>query len=276
MLSKSAAKTFFLVGTALCSVAFVLLTVDTISQVPERTHEENLTPAVARGKDLWDSNNCMGCHTLMGEGAYYAPELTLVYERRGPDFIRAMLRDPESMYPGQRRMQQYDFTDEEIEDLVAFFEWIGHVDLNGFPPQPVLASTGAPSSASTAPVGRDDGRPEIFGTMCVACHAVDGRGGNVGPALDGIADRRDPEYLDRWLHDPAAVKQGARMPRLPLSEEQIASLTAYLSTLSSAAPGTTDAPVVEAVADEGASDAGVVDATPVTEPTEPAIAEEQP
>src|SRR5690606_11290994 len=129
--------------------AFLLLTADTLARVPEQTHEENLTPAVERGKHLWDANNCMGCHTLLGEGAYYAPELTLVYERRGPEFIRAMLRDPAAMYPGQRRMQQYDFTDEEIEDLVAFFQWIGQMDLNGFPPAPVLASTAAPSSSST-------------------------------------------------------------------------------------------------------------------------------
>jgi nitric oxide reductase subunit C len=202
-----------------------------IAQVPRQTREENLTPAVERGKDLWDVSNCMGCHTLMGEGAYYAPELTLVYERRGPEFIRAMLRDPEAMYPGQRRMQQYDFTEQEIDDLIAFFEWIGNVDLNGFPPTPVLASTAAPSPSSTSPVARDDGRPQVFSQMCVACHAVDGRGGSVGPALDGVGDRYDAEYLGRWLEDPAAVKQGTRMPRMPLSDEQIEELTTYLSTL---------------------------------------------
>ena len=81
MLSKSAARKFFLVGTILCSGAFILLTVDTIRQVPKLTKEENLTPQVIRGKHVWDRNNCMGCHTLMGEGAYYAPELTKVYER---------------------------------------------------------------------------------------------------------------------------------------------------------------------------------------------------
>jgi nitric oxide reductase subunit C len=54
----------------------------------------------------------MGCHTLMGEGAYYAPELTRVYRARGPAFIRAMLRDPAAMYPGQRQMQNYHFTDD--------------------------------------------------------------------------------------------------------------------------------------------------------------------
>lgn len=229
MLSKSAAKTFFIAGTGLCTVAFALLTADTLARVPAQTNSENITPAVARGKELWESNNCMGCHTIFGEGAYYAPELTRVYERRGPEFIRAMLRDPESMYPGQRRMQQYDFTDDEIEDLVAFLQWIGDVDLNGFPPAPTLAAGAAPSAPTSAAGGSD--RPRAFDQMCVACHAVDGRGGNVGPALDGIGDRLDGDYLSRWLENPAAVKQGTTMPRLPLSPEQIAELTTYLSTL---------------------------------------------
>ena len=99
---------------------------------------------------------------------------------------RAMLRDPQSMYPGQRRMQQYDFSETEIDDLVAFLAWIGEMDLNGFPPAPVLASTAAPSSSSTGPVTRDEHRPRVFDQMCTACHSVDGRGGTVGPALDGV------------------------------------------------------------------------------------------
>lgn len=231
MLSKSAAKAFFVGGTVLCSAAFVLLTADTLARVPDQTHEENLTPAVRRGHELWDANNCMGCHTLLGEGAYYAPELTLVYERRGPEFIRAMLRDPAAMYPGARRMQQYDFTDEEIDDLVAFFEWIGQIDTNGFPATPTLASAAAPSAASTSPVARDDGRPHVFDQICVACHAIDGRGGTVGPALDGVGDRFNREYLETWLRDPNSVRPGTRMPRLPLADAQIDELSTYLSTL---------------------------------------------
>ncbi len=227
MHSKSGSNAFFVIGTSLCAIAFVLLTVDTISRVPAQTRQENLTPAVIHGKELWEANNCMGCHTLMGEGAYYAPELTRVYERRGPEFIRAMLRDPQAMYPGQRRMQQYHFSEHEMDSLVAFLEWVGHMDLNGFPPAPVLTSTAAPSAAAVV----DDGRPRVFNQMCVACHSVEGRGGSVGPALDGVGDRFDTVYLDRWLHDPPAVKQGTTMPRLPLTDAQITELTAYLSTL---------------------------------------------
>ena len=138
MLTKSQARAFFLIGTGVTAAVFIGLTVDTFRRIPAQTNAAGLTEQVARGKALWEQNNCMGCHTLLGEGAYYAPELTKVYSRRGPDFIRAMLRDPEAMYPGQRRMVKYDFTPQQIDDLVAFFQWIGTMDLNGFPPKPDL------------------------------------------------------------------------------------------------------------------------------------------
>lgn len=225
MLSKSAAKFFFLSGTGVCALTFGLLTVDTIQRVPAQTHAENLNASVIRGKDLWDKNNCMGCHTLLGEGAYYAPELTRVYERRGPEFIRSMLKDPQAMYPGQRKMVQYNFNPEEIEDLVAFFQWIGGMDLNGFPPKPDLALAQATTSDSVAEA------PTTFKQMCVACHSVRGQGGQIGPALDGVKTRRDTEYLTNWLHDPLAIKPDSRMPKLPLTEEDITTLVSYLQTL---------------------------------------------
>ncbi len=226
MLSKSAARTFFIAGTVLCSGVFIALTVDTFRRMPAQTHEDALTESVVRGKDLWDSNNCMGCHTLLGEGAYYAPELTRVHTRRGDQFIRAMLRDPEAMYPGQRRMVKYDFTEAQIDDLVAFFTWIDNMDLNGFPPKPTIQMTGSPATALQA-----SNRPHLFDQVCTACHAVDGRGGRVGPALDGVGDRWDATYLTRWLHDPGAVKPGTTMPMLGLTDPQVTDLVAYLSTL---------------------------------------------
>ena len=227
MLSKSAARAFFLGGTALSSAAFVGLTVDSFARIPAQTNAAAITPAVSRGKDLWDSSNCMGCHTLLGEGGYYAPELTRVYERRGPDFIRAMLRDPEKMYPGQRKMQNYHFNEAQIEDLVAFFEWIGKMDLNGFPPRPTLMPVAV--AGANGAVARAENRPQVFNQLCVACHKLGGQGGMVGPALDGVGDRKDTAFLGKWLRDPQAMKPGTAMPKLPLSDGQIDELVAFLS-----------------------------------------------
>jgi nitric oxide reductase subunit C len=225
MLTKSAAKAFFLGGTAVTSAVFLGLTWDTFRQLPGRTNAAALTEQVKRGKHLWEDNNCMGCHTLFGEGAYYAPELTKVHERRGPAFIKALLKDPEAMYPGQRKMTNYHFNDEQIDSLVAFFEWCGKVDLNGFPAKPTL---GAP--AQVAPTAVAARRPAVFSQICVTCHALGGLGGTVGPALDGVGTRFEAAYLEKWLRDPAAVKPGTTMPKLPLDDVQVSELVTFLSS----------------------------------------------
>ena len=137
MLSKNGAKYFFIIGTIFFFVIFLGLSYDTLNQIPKQTNQQNLTPSVARGKHLFDRSNCMGCHTILGEGAYYAPELTQVYVNKGPDWIISMLTDPESVYPGARKMVKYDFTDTQKEDMVAFLKWIGEIDANGYPPAPV-------------------------------------------------------------------------------------------------------------------------------------------
>lgn len=179
----------------------------------------------------------MGCHTILGEGAYYAPELTKVYERRGEKFIEAMLRDPEAMYPGQRKMVNYKFRDEEIRDLIAFLKWIGEMDLNGFPPEPDLIAVALPNAnqTSTASTAEASNRPKIFNQMCVACHALNGQGGLVGPALDDVGNRLNREALITWLRDPLRVKPESKMPKLPLSEEDITELAAFLSQLKAGA-----------------------------------------
>ncbi len=228
MLTKSQARWFFLGGTALFSALFIGLTIDTLARVPEQTRAENLTDSVKRGKLLFDQNNCMGCHTILGEGAYYAPELTQVVQRRDPEWIRVFIKDPQAMYPGRRKMVKYDFTDEQIDDLIAFFTWTSQMDLNGFPPKPTIQLPQTSTATSQTPSAP---QPKVFQSLCKSCHALDGNGGTVGPALDGVGNRYDAAYLSRWLTDPQAVKPGTAMPKLPLSSEQITELTNFLSSL---------------------------------------------
>ncbi len=132
MLSKKQARAFFLGGTLVTFLIFIGLTVYSLGEAQDQTNYENITEQVVRGKDLWDSNNCMGCHTLLGEGGYYAPELTKVIERRGEGYIKAVLMSPIPWEPNGRKMVAYGFSKEEAADLIAFFDWIGKIDLNGF------------------------------------------------------------------------------------------------------------------------------------------------
>jgi nitric oxide reductase subunit C len=116
------------------------LTADSLSSgIPEKTNSDKITDEVVRGKKLFDSNNCMGCHTILGEGAYYAPELTKVMERRGEGYVKAVLISEQPWALHGRKMVAYGFSDKEAADLIAFFNWIGKMDLNGFPPKPDLS-----------------------------------------------------------------------------------------------------------------------------------------
>jgi nitric oxide reductase subunit C len=93
-----------------------------------------------------------------------------------------------------------------------------------------------PSPNAASGVARATDRPQVFNQLCIACHSLDGQGGNVGPALDLLGDRRDAAYVKTWLEDPAAVKPDTKMPKLPLTEGQITELTAFLSQLKKEKP----------------------------------------
>lgn len=229
MLTKRQAKTFFIGGTLLFSGVFLWLTVDTVREVKARNSSITLSPEVVRGKVIWEDNNCMGCHTLLGEGAYYAPELTKVIERRGEAWIRIFIKDPEAMYPGQRRMPKYGFSETQIDDIIAFLRWIGELDLNGFSAKPPLQAAAQAASTQGATTGAP--QPQVFSSLCTACHMLGGKGGNVGPALDEVYKRLTREQMIAWLRDPQTIKPGTAMPKLPLSEEQLVELADYLQGL---------------------------------------------
>ncbi|MEN8693814.1 MAG: PVC-type heme-binding CxxCH protein [Akkermansiaceae bacterium] len=84
---------------------------------------------------------------------------------------------------------------------------------------------------------------ELFHThqvaACNRCHIVDGKGGIVGPALDGIATRKGPDYLRKSLLEPNAdIAEGYPLPQSPmppmgliLKPQEIEDLLAYLATL---------------------------------------------
>lgn len=227
MFSKSDSLKIFMVSTITAIIVFLFLSYDTLKKIPDQTNEQNLNESVARGKNIWESNNCMGCHTLFGEGAYYAPELTKVYTRRSEEFLKMFIKDPIAMYPGKRKMVKYKFSNGEIDDVISFLKWCGEVDLNGFPAEPILKKYITP----TGNVSISDQKPDIFDKLCLTCHTLGGKGVIIDPApsLDNIGNVRDKDFLKRWIKDPSAVKKGTLMPKFPLSDSTISELAEFLS-----------------------------------------------
>ncbi|MBB4018763.1 nitric oxide reductase subunit C [Chelatococcus caeni] len=142
-LTKSAARNVFYGGSLFFFVIFVGLTAHShYFMVNVSTDKAGLTDAVARGKHVWEKHSCINCHTLLGEGAYFAPELGNVWDRWGgtedPDTAREMLKAWMQSQPtgieGRRQMPQFNLSDQELNDLADFLEWTGRIKTQNWPP----------------------------------------------------------------------------------------------------------------------------------------------
>ncbi|PLX37083.1 MAG: cytochrome C [Hyphomicrobiales bacterium] len=141
--TKSQARNIFYGGSIFFLVVFVLMTAHSHSYIVNTsTDHAGLSESVERGKRVWEVNACIDCHTILGEGAYFAPELGNVFLRYGgkddPDGAKTAIKDWIKAQPtgieGRRQMPKFDLTEQELDDLAAFFEWVSRINTQNWPP----------------------------------------------------------------------------------------------------------------------------------------------
>jgi len=140
-ITKNMARNIYFGGSLFAILLFAGLTVDTVQKVPELSNDDQITESVANGKHLWEVNNCVGCHTIMGEGAYYAPELANIFDRRGQaneayfkSYLQAWMAAQPLPNNGRRKMPQFHLTEQQVNDLADFLIWTSRIDDNDWPP----------------------------------------------------------------------------------------------------------------------------------------------
>jgi nitric oxide reductase subunit C len=220
-MNKRQSRTFAFACTALAALAFLVLTIDSHRKFGELTHADKITPAVTAGNDVWHANNCINCHTLFGEGAYYAPDLTKITQLRGEQYLKAYMRDPSKFYNEQthrRLMPKQDLSEDDINNLIAFLDWVSKVDNQGWPPRPILVtgssipgmdltsaqqghpsqneSVGLPPGArpvtqSDDPIALGQALFRSVAPACNACHSTAPGVNMAGPSLAGVAARAE-------------------------------------------------------------------------------------
>lgn len=135
--TKSMARNIYYGGSLFFVLLFLGLTMDTHRKLPQTDNREAITETVAHGKRLWEENNCIGCHTLLGEGAYFAPELGNVFIRygRSKEAIKAFIKSrPVDGIPGRRSMPQFNFTEDELDAIADFLEYSSGINTQNWPP----------------------------------------------------------------------------------------------------------------------------------------------
>ena len=140
-ITKDMAKNIYFGTGVFALLAFAGLSFDTVTKIPKRTNSQNLSHSVVQGKHLWEINNCVGCHTILGEGAYYAPELGNVFQRRGAgdekifkSYLRSWMKAQPLQTKHRRKMPQFNLSDKEVDNLADFLIWTSKIDANNWPP----------------------------------------------------------------------------------------------------------------------------------------------
>ena len=106
--------------------------------------EKEAKALIHRGKLTIQAKNCMDCHTLLGNGAYYAPDLTkawldptwntLAPAYGGKEYaMAAFLQNPPKMAMHERKMPNLGITKDEAKAVVAYLKFMSAIDTNGFP-----------------------------------------------------------------------------------------------------------------------------------------------
>jgi nitric oxide reductase subunit C len=226
-MSARTAKWIFYLGTLISLVLFLGLTVDTHRQVETLTHADQLSEQVVAGKRVWHKYNCNDCHTILGFGAYYAPDMTKVYWRRGEEGIKAVIRAPEK-FTTWRKMPRQAVSEQELTDLVAFLKWTSEIDTHEWPPQDAKLRRTARAAVA---MGVSPGATLFKEKGCFGCHRLNETGGTLGPDLTHAGGRLTREVIARIVENPQSVNPRATMPPsqvTPAERDQLAEFLAGL------------------------------------------------
>lgn len=231
-MTKRTAFWIFLLGTVSSAVLFLAATWDTHRQVVTLSNVDKLSDQVVAGKRTFEKYNCNDCHTILGFGGYYAPDMTRVVQRIGADGIRYRVKSPGKAFANSwRKMPDLKVSDREIEDLIAFFTWVGEVNNNDWPPQDSRKRLSRGEQAMVASVGVSPGAAVFQSKGCMNCHALNGTGGTFGPALDTVGRRLSTEQIEHYVRDPKSVNPKSQMPpQKGLSGRELEEVAKFLST----------------------------------------------
>jgi mono/diheme cytochrome c family protein len=184
---------------------------------------------------LRESQPCLGCHQLGGEGGRIAPDLSAAADRLQPAYIQAMIRDPRHTAPWtiMPRVAMPERTAELIASYLAQYRgargetrYLSLVDT-----PPVTLSVGGSGAA-------------LYQRICAHCHGAGGQGDGwnarylpVRPTAHSdatyMATRTDDTIYDGIAVGGDILGRSNRMPGFGnmLSPAEIRSLVTYIREL---------------------------------------------
>jgi nitric oxide reductase subunit C len=212
-MSERTAKLIFWIGTLSSLALFLALTIDTTRQFASLTHADKLDEQVVAGKRAFEHYNCNDCHTILGFGGYYAPDLTRAYLRLGGSAVARRLKSPDVAFADSyRKMPQQNLSENEVADITAYLRWVSGIENHDWPPQDSKNRWKRSTDRMLAAAALSPAAALIEQENCLACHTLGDRGEGRGPRLEWIATRRDAGWIASYLADPQKYAPGSEMP----------------------------------------------------------------
>lgn len=184
------------------------------------------------GARLYERLACDACHgpTRREEVPGIPPGLEAVGSRLHVEWMRNYLMSPHPVrwadqdQRPETRMPDFQFTDGEADDLVAFLSQRRNS---------TLYDVRGPEAPPYSEQEIERGRSLIGEYNCRGCHVLGGTGVHLGPDLDSVGERLNPEYIAAMLRAPQRVVPGTSMRDFGLWDDEIRCLTAYIAAMRS-------------------------------------------
>ncbi|MFT7581747.1 MAG: cytochrome c1 [Myxococcota bacterium] len=221
-----------------------------------RCHQgADLTPATV-------DKDCVGCHQAIHDGRFEAPaeilkkwrhdivhlratpSLDAVGERFRRDWLEGFLLQPHDLRPRlDATMPRFAMKPGQAKEIAAYL-------------------VGSEATLRDAMTGfKRRGRMLLERKGCMTCHTMTGvptipssplpvdltpdqeaYGVKLAPDLRHARDRLQVGTIAQWIKDPAAMKPGTPMPTIPMTDEQVEDIVAYLLEARLAPPESTTVP----------------------------------
>ena len=179
-----------------------------------RDGASSLTGNPLKGRNVFVSKGCIGCHAAWGFGGKSGPDLARLgmgkslFQIAGalwnhsPDMLEAMQ---------QRGVSRPSLTTEEMSDFISYLYYINY-----------HSEAGSPTA----------GRRLFAEKGCAACHSTKGSGGNGAPPLDDYRRYRNALFVAQamWNHGPqmTAAIESSGIEKPYLEGREAADLLAFI------------------------------------------------
>ncbi|MHB1840439.1 MAG: c-type cytochrome [Acidobacteriaceae bacterium] len=207
-----------------------------------------VNPLIAKGKGIFDSKGCSGCHGSDATGTAAAPSLVGITAKYPLPQLTGLLHHPNpAMLAGH--MPSFDLS---APDMTALFSYLGSLGKSGgsapaatpsvTPPTPAASPAPAASPGTTAPAAAPGASSaaaqageKVFQSQgCVGCHGPAGAGTAQVPPLKGLVAGLSDQQLSTLLHHHNAKMRAGGMPPFTGTPAEEKSVIAYIHSLAPA------------------------------------------